>query len=414
VIPLLRQTLEPEQHLGARRFAAYALGDLARNTIYLRDDDPLRSEDTEELPTIEQVIGAAADGLTSNAKKIRDGMGDEDEKVRGYCLQAILESAKALTDHIGSTRSVLRQQGNKTSLQAGVNAIFQAMQTVNPRVLDQLHKHREINVRLSAMHTMDQICQCRSKLIQTLLQDDKLMQSLLDGRTTKKSVGTAELLKAVHAQDPLENVVEKGDWKKLVALLEDRNDDIRIRRGAIEVLEQLGDQVEPAAGAVERALNDPDRQIRWAATRTMRHLPPEKISSAAIGALGRLLGDPDTDLSGAAADVLGELGLDAKEAVDALVYHMMDGDVENRIKAMNALVRIGGAAGLSATPKLMESLNDSDVRIRRAAAETLGQFGAAAKAAIPALRAAGRDVDPVVRLNASEAILTIAAAGKKL
>ena len=118
--------------------------------------------------------------------------------------------------------------------------------------------------------------------------------------------------------------------------------------------------------------------------------------------------------SATAADTLGEIGPQAREAIEALVINVGDGDAENRIKAMNALVRIGGNAGERATPKLVEALRDADVRIRRVAAETLGQFGPSASAALPALRSALRDIDATVRLNASEAILSIAPPRKKL
>jgi len=390
VVPLLRSALKSDA-LGPRRFAAFALNDLVKNASSLRimDDDKKRPEDNEELQTIHQVIAAAADGFN-----------DDDERVRGYCLQAILESAKALTDYIGSSsQPILREEKGNRILDRDLNAVLNSLQAVNPSVLARV-KDAKINVRLTALHAMDQIGVARGKLIQTLHE-----------LTTEKNTNNSELLKAANATDPLGNLIQ-GDWKHVVALLKD--DETRIRRGAMEILEQLGEQGEVASDEVTRALSDPDRWVRWTAARALRHYGHKKISSAAIRALGAMLSDPDADLSAAAADALGEMGPNATEAVEALVINVGDGDVENRIKAMNALVRIGGIAGGRATPKLVETLSDSDVRIRRAAAETLGQFGPAAKAALPALRAAMRDIDGAVRLNASEAILSIAPPQKKL
>ena len=89
-------------------------------------------------------------------------------------------------------------------------------------------------------------------------------------------------------------------------------------------------------------------------------------------------------------------------------------DAENRVAAMKALVSIGGNLSQRAIPKIAGALADPDVRIRRAAAETLGGYGPAAKEAVPALRQALRDDDSEVRLNASEAILSIATPKKGL
>ena len=90
-------------------------------------------------------------------------------------------------------------------------------------------------------------------------------------------------------------------------------------------------------------------------------------------------------------------------------------DVENRVKAMKALVSIGVPAGQAALPELLSALSDTEVRIRRAAAESIGQLaqhGPALDAELvknlkSALQARLRDDDPEVRLNASEAILIL-------
>src|SRR5205814_132378 len=88
-------------------------------------------------------------------------------------------------------------------------------------------------------------------------------------------------------------------------------------------------------------------------------------------------------------------------------------DVENRIKAMKAVASIGAPAGHKVLPELLSALGDTDVRVRREAAATIGQLGRPADAdlagrLIAALGRSLRDDDAEVRLNASEAILNLA------
>ena len=83
------------------------------------------------------------------------------------------------------------------------------------------------------------------------------------------------------------------------------------------------------------------------------------------------------------------------------------------------MISIGAKAGQRAIPKVLTALVDSDVRVRRQAAETLGRLGRPADAdladqEIAALRNALRDEDAEVRLSASEAILNVAAPKKPL
>jgi HEAT repeat protein len=383
-VPVLNATLKSDA-LGPRRLAAYALSELVKNASYLRlpdfDLEKRPDTDNEELQTIDQVIAAASDGLT-----------DDDEAVRGYSLQAIHEATKALTDYLSapSLLPIVEVKG-ATVLDRDVNKILKTLQTVNPKMLQRLSDGK-LNVRLTAVHGLDQIAFARTKLL----------QSLQDAYPKVENVD--DLFKSADAADPYANII-RGDWKQIASLL--RDNEVRLRRGAMDLLEQLGTQVEPASEDVAYALRDSDRWVRWGAARTMRNVSPKRVSSSAIQALGILVTDSDPDVSAAASDTLAALaasGANTQEALDKLVYAIVEGDVENRIKAMKAVVSMRGARAI---PKLTESLSDADPRIRRAAAESLGEFGSAARDALPVLRRLLRDDDAEVRLNASEAILSI-------
>jgi len=83
----------------------------------------------------------------------------------------------------------------------------------------------------------------------------------------------------------------------------------------------------------------------------------------------------------AAADALGELGPDAKDAIEALAERLKDEAWPVRKAASIALGKIGPES----IPVLMTVLQDEDENIRKLAIEALGDVGPAAKSVVPTL-----------------------------
>lgn len=77
-----------------------------------------------------------------------------------------------------------------------------------------------------------------------------------------------------------------------------------------------------------------------------------------------------------------------------------------RVRAVRALGERGAEAE-RAIPALAQALKDEDAFVRREAARSLGQMGDSAASAAPALTAAMRDKNAQVRKAASEAIRRI-------
>ncbi len=381
--PLLNEVLRMDE-VGPRRLAAYALSELVKNARIL--------ERPQKLQTVEQALAAAANGLN-----------DADEPVRGYCLQAITASAKLIADYFSSVEE-LANDGKKRTLKPDLQKVFKSMQAINGPLLEAVDDSR-MNIRLAALQALDQIANARGKMVNTL-------QEIVPDKREQRG----EVLKLFEAPDPLGPIVER-DLKSFVRLL--REDDAQLRRGAIEFLEQLGDQAAPAVDGITEALSDSDRFVRWGAARAIRNLPPQKIGGPAVRALGALLIDPDPDLSAAAAAAIETLGPAAQDAVDWLGFIIANGDtdnrnwdVENRVSAMKALIAVGGAPAQRALPQVLSALTDPDVRVRRMAAETLGRLGrpaddGSAQRALVALRRALSDEDAEVRMSAAEAMLSI-------
>jgi HEAT repeat protein len=138
---------------------------------------------------------------------------------------------------------------------------------------------------------------------------------------------------------------------------------------------------------------------------------------AAVPQLINNLGDRDLDVRMAVAESLGQIGPPARAAVPALTLAVNQGDAEMREKAILALQGIGQAS-VTAIPALIDVMGQegyfqlgggrgTGTKVRRAAAELLGQFGKDASAAVPALRKALQDPDAETREAAAGALLRI-------
>jgi hypothetical protein len=81
-------------------------------------------------------------------------------------------------------------------------------------------------------------------------------------------------------------------------------------------------------------------------------------------------------------------------------------DPAERRKAADSLGQLGAAA-YPAVPALIEALSDADAGVRRSAAQALGRMGPQADAAVPALTAALADPNPGVRESAAQALTAL-------
>lgn len=410
--PAMRAALQSAE-LGPRRLAAYALTDLVKNAHYLEPKD--------EMETLAEAVSAAVLGL-------RDP--HEDESIRGYCLQTVHAAAKMFTDYPWSLETAVRLEleGGNMVLDPSVRKILQAFQDSNPRLASGLQVDLSVNIRLASLDALNQIVRARIKIMEKLsTAQEKLAAEKRDRR--------GDLFKAFQAPDPIGRLLE-GDWEAVSDLLK-KEEDVRLRRGAIAILEMVVEDVELAITTKKMAQNqdlqkrrrlvqgilpalyDKDLVVRWSAARSARSISRELITEEIIVGLGHMLIDPigrDPDLSAVAVASL-EVLADSPHAPKAVRFLKsaitdLEKDVDVREGAMRTLVQIGGPTANSAFPEVIAVLTDSDVRMRRMATETLGVLGQPAtrqiaEDAIAALKIALRDDDAQVRHNASEAILSI-------
>jgi HEAT repeats len=133
-------------------------------------------------------------------------------------------------------------------------------------------------------------------------------------------------------------------------------------------------------------LTDGDETVRTSALHALTLLGP--TSTSQVPALVEALRDDLPATRAAAAQDLAQLGTEAKESLPALITACLrDPDVAVRVQAGAALWRVGGRL-LPALPALIEGLRSGDPILCWTAADCLGDMGAEAAEAVPALREA--------------------------
>lgn len=101
-----------------------------------------------------------------------------------------------------------------------------------------------------------------------------------------------------------------------------------------------------------------------------------------------------------AADLLGQIGTEARQAIPALLATAKDEDIHVSKVAITALGTVAPAASAGEVVPAMKDQLPRGGPVAVAAARTLSRFGPAAEPAIPALLQAMHDIDPEVRWNA--------------
>jgi HEAT repeat protein len=185
----------------------------------------------------------------------------------------------------------------------------------------------------------------------------------------------------------------------VTAALSDPN--VQVRRTAVNVLEWMGQDARGALPGLVGALRDADVFVRWSAARTLGALAARAeegspLSDAdmdrVVRSMTRLLGGEE-DLSArmAVLTAFERIGPRAEAAVPVLWATVNRGDPSSRVNTLHALQSIGtaatveGPAGAIETasgvslPPLARALADPDASVRRAAAETMGEFASALK-----------------------------------
>jgi len=204
-----------------------------------------------------------------------------------------------------------------------------------------------------------------------------------------------------------------ADW---IADLKEKGSGVRAQ--AALALAELGPAAREAEAALAQALRDPDPDVRVAAVLALGAIVPD--GKAAVDGLARALTDEDWFVRLNSAQALQKFGPKAASAAPALVQAVKPNDMIKDFRpvrcgaAMVALSRVDPAAKelesacRMVVGKLLEDERQGSFGARATGARLLGECGAAALPAAPALVRLLKDPDGDVRVAAAEALLKIA------
>jgi HEAT repeat protein len=203
-----------------------------------------------------------------------------------------------------------------------------------------------------------------------------------------------------------------ADWTKRLS-----DKDARIRLQAALALAQYGPAAKAAVSGLCKVLQADSSEVRYAAATALGAIGPE--AKAGLNALIHALDDKDWFVAVAAAQALEKLGPAAKAAVPALTRVLQPRDAVKDYRPIRcaavalALVKIDPQAKVvkPALALVVDKLLDDDRQdndgSRVVGAQTLGQFGPAAKPAVGALVRRLKDKDATVRIAAADALMKI-------
>jgi serine/threonine-protein kinase len=188
--------------------------------------------------------------------------------------------------------------------------------------------------------------------------------------------------------------------EQMAELKEGRGDE---RWKAAETLGKIGGEARAAVPALIEALSERNATLRWRSAEALGRIGDARAVAPLVAALS----DRDGLVKTEAAKALGRLGPAAREAVPVLAQGLRDPDAFYRREAAKALARAVGPQSAEVVPPLIDALRDKDKFVRAESARALGKIGAAARAAVPALRNLTRENDVVVVGAAEEALRSI-------
>ncbi|MBL8798374.1 MAG: HEAT repeat domain-containing protein, partial [Planctomycetia bacterium] len=331
------------------------------------------------------------------------GLGDSDALVKRHCLAALQATAKTMHALLGELpkredfpptgrkatpaeqQQLVALEGQLVEVRKQLKPLIEALnEVVKPSAA--LLNDPEADVVQAACAALEELAATR----QRGRQREAAFAAILQVANLKPP--------AIPLLDPLSQTVPA-----LAGVL--AHPEVRVRLGALYVLETLEAEAVAATPALVKACGDGDAFVRWGAARALGKLAPAE-SKAVVPALGKLASDPNGDVRITALAALERFGPSAAAAVAALGPVAAKGDVPTRLWAMRALAAIGKEAQ-GAVPSLTTALAATEPAVREAAARTLGKVGHGSAEARKVLRQALDDANGDVQEAAAQALLNL-------
>jgi len=176
------------------------------------------------------------------------------------------------------------------------------------------------------------------------------------------------------------------------------------RLNSVLTLSQMGAKAKRALPVLVQALKEEDLSMRMAAAEAVGRIGP--AAQPAIPALVNMLKEYENSERTVATYALIQIGDPAGKAIESLTSLLNDKNSQTRISAAVALWLLEGQS--QPTLELLKKNNGpEDWQDRFFSAYTLGEFGSAAKEAVPALLELLHDEHEGVREHAAKALMKI-------
>jgi HEAT repeat protein len=398
------QEILGEQHEVPRRAAAAGLLDLAR-AARKRSHQP-------QPPTGADARADATATAVAAVRAAGHGLQLEDSQARSLCLQAIQEGGAFLQTMVPDPVDLFPVRGMPVpGPGAEPNELKHAAQVIQ----QEQERFRPLIVPLREL---------TPQIAQAVASEDQ--ETGLAACAALEAIAAARLqllrLTSFFPRPPAEKPTPEGPamddpflagLRKAVPALGKNlsRHEVRVKLGALYVLETLEGEAAPAVEALVGALEDKNSFVRWGAARALGKMAPREAPTAVKGLAG-VLADDNGNVRVTALAALLRYGPAAAPAVPALSKVVSGKEAATRVPAIKVLAAIGRKGAAPAVPQLVAALAASEAPVRAAAVHALGVLGAGGGAAESALRTALGDPDPAVRRAAAEALLATDDAGR--
>jgi beta-lactamase regulating signal transducer with metallopeptidase domain len=214
-----------------------------------------------------------------------------------------------------------------------------------------------------------------------------LIMKLLEGSTNNNAEKLTEL--PIPPKFP-ENLVSLlgtigPSAKKAVPLLIalTRSDRPGLCRNSIHVLGMLGPAANEAEGALRTLLNDPDRETKWDAARSLLQIDPNAVPECLPILLSGV--DAPREYLPFHISVIGSLGEAARPLVPKLMKMLKENEYI-RLAAANVIAKLAPEKRPEIVPLMIADIQDGAIMNPHLAAKVLGECGAAAAPALGILK----------------------------
>lgn len=356
----------------------------------------LRSGTEEDQIEAVGQLGALGPYAQDAIDPLVDSLKIENAALRHECIVALGQIGPMAHDSADSLTVFLTSDNEM--LQSAALESLRRIGTASPEARTQIQRlcqNPNASLAVSAIRCLVKIAGANDELVQSSIS--RLVKALGDARADVRNEASVTLVEVGPAVVPAVAATLSGK-------------DSRVQLKACEILGQLGaDAASTVPDLLKHLKDDDELVVRAAATALGKiHAEPSAVlpelnallqrKSAAVRIIAvraiaeygpeagdsvsmmlNLLSDENMMLRASAADALGRTGDSRNEVIAALIKALSDENAPVTLNAANALSNMGTPA----VPALIQKLADKNYR--RLVIEVLGEIGAGAESAVPAL-----------------------------